>query len=269
MKFSVTNPKNFEEIFSFQSTWQRVLSLLFLIILFFSGLTFYLFVLGPFAGTYSANKNDVSIERQKLESQAKEIQILQNKIVALEGYADRLLRLTRGELPMDMTIDSNVTAPKIDFNNIDPSMSPDEISLMQEVRSDMRTQTEQSDLNILSFYPPLTGTISQGYSANHQAIDIVVKEGSDVLACQAGTVIYSGFTHTDGYVIILEHENEYISIYKHNKELLRKSGDRVRLGEIISKAGTSGENSTGPHLHFELIHNGKAIDPTKLMKFNR
>lgn len=267
MKFSVTNPKNFEEVFSFQSTWQRVLSLVLLVILFFSGLTFYLFVLGPFSGSYGAGTNDVSIERKKLESQAKEIQVLQNKILALEGYADRLLKLTRGELPMDMAVDSNVQAPNIDFNKIDPSMSAEELSLMEEVRNDLRTQSDQDEVQLHTFYAPVKGTISQGYSSNHKAIDVVVKEGTDVLACQSGTIIYSGFTHSDGFVIILDHGNEYVSIYKHNKLLIRKTGDRVQMGELIAKAGTSGENSSGPHLHFELFYNGKAQDPTKLMSF--
>ena len=70
-----------------------------------------------------------------------------------------------------------------------------------------------------------------------------------------------------GYVVIIEHTNKYISVYKHNESIFRYQGDLVKSGEVISIAGSSGEYSTGPHLHFEMWHQGYAINPVNFIEF--
>jgi len=95
----------------------------------------------------------------------------------------------------------------------------------------------------------------------------VTPKNKTVLACLSGTVIYSGFSQKDGHILILEHPNNFISVYKHNQSRLKISGDKVRTGDPIAIVGNSGENSTGPHLHFELWLNQKALNPLDYMKF--
>ena len=70
-----------------------------------------------------------------------------------------------------------------------------------------------------------------------------------------------------GYVIQIQHESNLISAYKHNSELLKKTGSIVKAGEPIAIIGNSGELTTGPHLHFELWHSGKALDPEEYINF--
>jgi len=88
-----------------------------------------------------------------------------------------------------------------------------------------------------------------------------------VKATLNGTVIFTGWTLETGYVISLQHSNNIISVYKHNSVLLKKMGDYVNAGEPIAIVGESGELSTGPHLHFELWHNGSAANPREYMSF--
>ena len=76
-----------------------------------------------------------------------------------------------------------------------------------------------------------------------------------------GTVIFSGFTSADGYVIQIQHGNDLTSIYKHCSSLTKKAGDYVKAGEPIGIVGNTGENSSGPHLHFEIWYNGFSINP--------
>jgi lipoprotein NlpD len=71
-----------------------------------------------------------------------------------------------------------------------------------------------------------------------------------------------------GYVIQVQHAGDLISIYKHNSVLLKKQGDVVRVGEAIAVVGNTGEETTGPHLHFELWHGGKPVNPEKYIKFD-
>ena len=80
-------------------------------------------------------------------------------------------------------------------------------------------------------------------------------------------MIFSDWTSETGNIIIVQHENNLISAYKHNSALLKEAGEFVRSGEAIAIIGNSGENSTGPHLHFELWYEGAPIDPQGFIKF--
>jgi lipoprotein NlpD len=78
-------------------------------------------------------------------------------------------------------------------------------------------------------------------------------------------VVFSDYTFTDGYKIIINHSNDYISIYKHCSSLLKNERDFVLQGELIALSGNSGEISSGPHLHFEVWKNGKPVDPKNVI----
>ena len=75
------------------------------------------------------------------------------------------------------------------------------------------------------------------------------------------------WTSETGYVLVIQHNQNLISVYKHNSALLKSQGDIVRTGEVIALIGNSGEQSTGPHLHFELWHMGNAVNPESYISF--
>ena len=80
-------------------------------------------------------------------------------------------------------------------------------------------------------------------------------------------MIFAGWTVETGYIIYLQHQNDLVSAYKHNAELLKKVNEHVKAGEAIAIMGNTGELTTGPHLHFELWHQGIALDPEKYIDF--
>ena len=82
-----------------------------------------------------------------------------------------------------------------------------------------------------------------------------------------GTVIYAGWDDENGFVIQIQHDNNLVSVYKHNSRLLKKVRDKVTAGTPISLVGNTGTLSTAPHLHFELWHKGEPIDPSQYIKF--
>jgi murein DD-endopeptidase MepM/ murein hydrolase activator NlpD len=98
-------------------------------------------------------------------------------------------------------------------------------------------------------------------------IDIVAGKNEAIKATLDGTIIFAGWTMTDGYVVQIQHDENIISIYKHNSALLKKTGDRVKAGQPIAMIGNSGENSNGPHLHFEIWHRGNPVDPQDFLRF--
>jgi murein DD-endopeptidase MepM/ murein hydrolase activator NlpD len=120
------------------------------------------------------------------------------------------------------------------------------------------------------FFAPLSGMVSQDFDSNskHFAIDIVAKTGTPVKSVADGTVIFSEWTTGTGYVIIVKHENNFVSVYKHNGTLLKEQGDFVNSGEVIATVGSTGELTTGPHLHFELWSGGYPVNPTTFIDFN-
>lgn len=92
-----------------------------------------------------------------------------------------------------------------------------------------------------------------------------MKSGTPVYAAANGYVIFADYTTEDGYMIILDNNNGYITVYKHCSVLLKRARDVVLQGETIALSGNTGEISTGPHLHFEIWKDGKPINPEKIL----
>ena len=122
---------------------------------------------------------------------------------------------------------------------------------------------------------PLRGIISSpfGYRSNpfsgartfHAAIDVVARRGTPVKAAMDGKVADSGYNSVFGKYVIMSHSGGYQTLYAHLDEILVRSGQRIDQSATIGKSGNTGQ-STGPHLHFSLFKNGKAIDPRSLLK---
>ncbi len=119
------------------------------------------------------------------------------------------------------------------------------------------------------FFAPINGLVSNHYDSKieHFGTDIVGIMNERISSVLDGTVIFSEWTLNTGYVIQIQHPNNLLSIYKHNSELLKKTGEHVKAGEAIALLGNSGELTSGPHLHFELWHNGQALNPEDYIKF--
>ena len=107
--------------------------------------------------------------------------------------------------------------------------------------------------------PPTVGFVTREFTPGeyHYGIDFAAKEGTPVLAAAPGYVIFAGWTTGDGNMMMISHAQGYVTIYKHNKSLLKSVGDAVRRGELIAQVGNTGK-STAPHLHFEVWRDGIA-----------
>ena len=126
--------------------------------------------------------------------------------------------------------------------------------------------TKPSSL-VKSFFVPLNGTVVNAFGpdSGHYGIDIASDGDQIINATLDGTVVFSTWSINDGYCIGIQHEDSYFSIYKHNATLLKKEGDYVKAGEAIAILGGSGDAEATEHLHFELWHNGIAINPAEYM----
>lgn len=96
----------------------------------------------------------------------------------------------------------------------------------------------------------------------HAGVDFAGKKGSDVVSVASGIVTHAGHKSGFGRLVEISHGNGYITRYAHNSKNLVQVGDTVERGEVIAKMGSSGR-STGPHVHFEILHEGKVVNPQK------
>ena len=266
IRFSATDPSSFVEIWGFTSTRIRVISLFVVLIL-----TFSLSVLYFFGGSFSnlKGKEDVSIERDQLLKLREMVSKLSDKIDTQDKYIAAVDLVITGEYPVNTDLDSLAEVVEVDFSKIDSEPSKYEKELSQKVKDDMRTTVDKGAV-VPYFKSPVSGVVSQKFNKkNHPGIDVVTEKDHAVKACLSGTVIYSGYTRMDGYILIIDHGNEYMSVYKHNKKALKQMGDKIQLGDPIAIVGNTGENTDGPHLHFELWYNQTPVNPEDYLNFTR
>lgn len=151
-----------------------------------------------------------------------------------------------------------------------PTNAADSLLRANVAREDKYNLLE-SDRNEENFvlFPPVKGSVSQGFDQEikHFAIDVVVAEGTPVKSVSDGRVIFSEWTAETGYVLIIDHGNQLLSVYKHNSSINKSQGDFVKTGEVISFSGATGELTTGPHLHFELWSEGYPLNPINFIDF--
>lgn len=133
------------------------------------------------------------------------------------------------------------------------------------------TLSEDSRAAAGNFIFPVTGIISSVFgprdygSGYHYGLDIAADGGNPVHAADAGTVTFAGW-NSGGYgnLVIINHNNGYVTYYAHNSALCVNKGDKVKQGTVIAKIGSTGD-STGNHCHFEIIRNGKKMDPLNFL----
>jgi len=127
-----------------------------------------------------------------------------------------------------------------------------------------------NDVLTISMFRPTGGMVSRGYDAldSHLGVDIVASPNQSVVSVLDGTVLMANYTSDMGYTICIVHPGELISVYKHCESLLKKSGDRVKQGDVVALVGRGvGNNSHNSHLHFELWYQGQPLDPEKYILF--
>ena len=176
--------------------------------------------------------------------------------------------------------DSNKTAQRI----LDDTLTQNDLDAAQIVAtipqdSILRAYVENQDkfnltrnqllIDSKSYYSPVKGVVTDGFDIekNHFAVDVSVDIGTPVKAILAGTVLFSEWSVETGHVILLDHGENLISVYKHNSKILKSQNETVQAGEVIAFSGEEGTLSSGPHLHFEIWKNGLPIDPETILSF--
>ena len=204
-----------------------------------------------------------------IEQQSESIDSLYAITRSNQKYLDDLKRLLNNE-PFDDSL--QLQRRDSTFQNYAPdfSKSPEDSLLRQKVEQDIKGGNKpENGFCCRFFFPPVNGRISQSFSLEkgHYGVDVVTAADEPIKACLDGTVIVSGWIPGEGNMLIIQHNNDFISVYKHCSVLLRKQGQKILTGDPVGIVGNTGENTSGPHLHFELWQKGNALNPQEFISF--
>jgi murein DD-endopeptidase MepM/ murein hydrolase activator NlpD len=212
--------------------------------------------------------------RKSIISNKLRLDSLEYEMAIRDKYFDNLNRIISGKEPENYDNQSDTNR---EYKNISFARSSEDSVMRANFKKDDQfsvneTQEEKKSVGGISqihFFPPIKGLVTNSFNSvsNHYGTDIVAGANEVVKSTLEGTVVMATWTLETGWVIQIQHPNNLISIYKHNAELLKRTGDYVKVGEPIAIIGNSGELTTGPHLHFELWYNGIPLNPEDYISF--
>ncbi len=213
-------------------------------------------------------------QRVLIQNNAIMVDSLRSELEKRDRYFENMRRIISGEAPDDFENEQDALAS---YENITFTKSLEDSLLRHQIEQEEQYNLSVTDRTIkeskisdLFFFSPIKGMVTSQFNPlqNHFGTDVVGNQDAVIHATLAGTVIMASWTLDTGYVLQIQHEDNLVSVYRHNAKLLKEVGSHVRAGESIAILGNTGELYTsGPHLHFELWFNGKPIDPEKYVVF--
>lgn len=211
------------------------------------------------------------LEEDKFLEQKEQITQLEDKIVYLQKELESIVSISK-KLKFAMllgatdSLDSSA-AVYDSLKTFDEEIPKEGGSILVAFKQFINKFFPDSSDKNLFFRSPVNAFVNNKFnpSKGHFGLDFAAKNGSPIYASAGGLVLVSTYSDADGYWLMIKHDDNFISIYKHCSSLLKKVRQYVSQGEVIALSGNSGVNTTGPHLHFEIWQDGKAIDPEKVL----
>ncbi|HEA28544.1 MAG TPA: M23 family metallopeptidase [Leeuwenhoekiella sp.] len=266
----ILNEDTFEEHVSFKLTRLNVFILFGFSTIAIIALTFFLIAYTPLR-EYIPGYPSTQLRKQATQLMFETDSLKRSFEINKKYYASIRKVLTGDSLAVDFNRDSIIDANEGQTPSIDVRSSRADSVLREKVAQEDRYNLFNPATAAVAntLFPPVKGTITEPYNIDtkHYAVDVAVVKDEPVKAAADGTVIFSEWTADTGYVIILEHAGNLISVYKHNATLNKEQGDLVKAGEVVATVGSTGTLSTGPHLHFELWSGGYPVNPTNYINF--
>ena len=269
-KLSVINETSYEEVFNFRLSQLHVLTALSVLAVILVVLTILLIAftdLREFIPGYPDGNM-----RQMIAQNALRVDSLENELVKRDRFFKSIRLVLNGGDTTSLERSREDTARyRNDTIRFQISEQENEFraAIEERERFNLSLGMKEQNHDYYHFFPPVEGIVTQSFDEKkrHYGTDIVAKANAKVAAVLDGVVIFTDWTVKTGYVIQVQHTNDLISVYKHNSILLKKQGDYVRAGEVLGVVGNTGEESSGPHLHFELWRAGNPLNPENFIKF--
>ena len=271
-QLTIYNRKTLEESFTFNLSRLNVFTYVGLSVIVLTILVGMLFVFTPFSLLLPSRQNS-QLSRQLFQNAIK-LDSLKKELRIRDQYFENIQNVMLGRQvnSFENTQDTSFKHQKLEFSRSKhDSILRSQIEREEKQSLSVLNNTKQTNVSLknLHFFLPIKGIVTNSFDieGGHLATDIVAQPNEPVLATLEGTVTLATWSLSEGYIIMVQHNYNIVSIYKHNESLLKKQGDHVTAGEPIAIIGNTGELTTGPHLHFELWYNGSALNPEDYIVF--
>ena len=264
-KLSFTDDDSYHERWSFNLSTLNLWSLLLLYSIILIFVVVLLFKFTPMGNMFSIASSGVS--NSQVDKNSATIDSLTDMTESRQQYLDDLKKILANESFED-SLGNNPDDSL--FRNYQPNFDKSKEDSLLRYKVENQAEPEK-EIKYDFFFAPVKGTISKSFngSEGHYGIDVVTTKSEPIKSCLEGTIIFASWTPNDGDIIMIQHKNNYISVYKHCSSLLKKFGDKVQTGDPIAIVGNSGAHTSGPHLHFELWKNGKSLNPQEFINFSK
>lgn len=272
----IYNNETYEEKVHFQLSRMNFFTIIVCSVVLLIVLTAYIIAFTPLR-EYIPGYTDVTLSRRiyEMEHKADSLELAYKQ---KEQYFNNIRRIIMGDTFETDSVKSLLTkSTDTDFDNITIKKSKEDSLFRLEYEMETRNNlfgnelmsSIPEDFKMFSFFMPVNGMVTNSYNSEekHFGTDLVAANNSIVKSVAEGTVIFSEWTVDNGYSIVIQHEGNLLSVYKHNSVLLKEDGDYVSAGDPIAIFGNSGSLSTGPHLHFELWFNGIPLNAEEYISF--
>ncbi|MDD2645169.1 MAG: M23 family metallopeptidase [Bacteroides sp.] len=268
-KLTILNENTLEEVAKLRVSKFNGLSVLFTILFLIFFIVSCILVFTPLRNYLPGYLN--SEVRAEIVNNALRLDSLQEIVAKQNLYITNIQDIFKGEVKVDSvhSIDS-LTTMRVD--SIKERTEREEAfrkEYEEREKYNLSSFTASTDLGGVQFFRPTSGIITGHFNADkkHYGVDVAASANESIVAILDGVVILSTYTADTGYLIQIQHNQDFVSVYKHCGSLLKKQGDRVKAGEVIALVGDTGTLSTGPHLHFELWYKGQAVNPEYYIAF--
>lgn len=266
----ILNEDTFEEIFSLRLTLMNVFVVATVGALFIIFITTYIIAFTPlreFIPGYASSQLKRDATELALKSDSLTVALKKNDL-----YIQSIKKVLTGDLEYaKFNKDSIVASNSETVSEDDLKPTTADLKLREEVeREDKYNLFEKAKSKVSTvLFPPVKGLITEKFNPKekHYAVDIALAKNTPIKSILSGRVIFADWTPNTGNVVIIRHNNGFISIYKHAASINVAENDVVKTGEVIALAGSTGQESTGVHLHFELWKDGYPIDPSIFIEF--
>jgi len=266
----ILNEDTFEEVFSLRLTLMNVFVVATIGALLIIFVTTYIIAFTPlreYIPGYASTKLKKDATELALKSDS-----LSKALQKNEAYIASIKKILTGDLDYAKFSKDSITATNIETIS-EEDLQPTKADLLlreQVAREDKYNLFEKAKPKAgVVLFPPAKGMITERFNPKekHYAVDVALAKNTPIKSVLSGNVIFADWTPTHGNVIIIRHNNGFISAYKHAASLTKDQGETVKSGEVVALAGSTGQESTGVHLHFELWKDGFPIDPTIFIAF--
>ena len=278
LRVTVFEDKSYDQLMTMRFTpLSLVVGIMMLAVLLIAGVT----VLIAFTGLREYIPGyPTGAERALIVQNLRRADSLSNEVLLRDKMLTNLRDVLSGDLPEEAwRRDSSAVITKQSLANLNMDKSKIEQNFMESIEKEDRYSVSadgesalpqaSTDLERTFFYTPLKGIVTDkfGERNGHFGVDVTANEGAPIMSALSGTVVFSEWTLQTGYVIMIQHDAQILTTYKHCSKLLKRTGELVQGGEAIALLGNSGELTTGPHMHFELWYRGMALDPENYVQF--